>query len=336
VKKLSIVIMIALVVALAVPAMAATTNNLKANGHFEIENDKVKDGNSATTGEFDLFLNAKPADNVNFYSELDYTYDFANGAGAGNPENLDVYEMWVNIDNAFGPVSLKAGRMYETAPDGILYEFDSDDFARLAYANGGVSAKFGHNLDTDNQGKVVFAQGSVKDLGLADEVTVNYVDDNDANYDGYTVKATKHHNFGTGTILFGDANDAQLIDLGFSTKQLLPGATASLEYANVEEGFARATAQDSVLTDTALTTTAGAGDVTMIKPGVNFNITNKLNAYASYAMYSSDNAGDHDYLDTGVVYSMANNTSLEVELEDNSYDNAADSTTITTTLGVDF
>ncbi|KXS40797.1 MAG: hypothetical protein AWU54_1849 [Candidatus Frackibacter sp. T328-2] len=353
-KKLSIVLTIALVVALAVPAMAAS--NLKVNGNFEVESVKTKDADTESGGYLELYLEANPAENVTFYSEVDFGYDFDqnNYSTTGTSE---VYEAYINVDDAFGPVDLKAGRMFEAAADSMLYEFDSGEFARLAYDNANVSAKFGHNLDTDSQGKVIFAEGKVTGLGLVDAVTLNYVDANAADYDGYTVKATKSHSFGTGSVLLGKANDAQVVDVSFETAQLLPGATASFEYATAEAGFARSeykdtdgngdnevvtTNQDSVITDSKLA--AIGDDVTMIKPGVSFNVTDKLGVDLSYAMYEADKLDAEDaYLDIVGSYDLAKDTYLEVEYEDHAVDgadasanNVTDETVITTTLGVNF
>lgn len=325
-KKLSIVLVLALVLALAAPALAA---DVDINGELEIENRyNDTDSTSKTDAALELYLEANPAEKVTLYSELDYEYDFDTTANETSV-NGDVGEAWIKVEDVFGPVTLKAGRMEEVAADSILYDV-TDEGVEVSYAEGNFSGLFSHSIDSG--GKVVFAESKLADLDVVDAVTLNYIDSNVEDYDGYTIKVDKKHDFVDASVLLGDANEASVMDLKLASTELFPGVTTSLEYATVEEGFtAISDKQDSIFNDTSLAG-MGSGDIDMIKPGVAFDVTDNVSAYASYAMYGSDNLGDHDYIDLGAVYTLAEGTNLEVEYEDNDYDYFTDSTTITTTL----
>ncbi|ADL12925.1 porin [Acetohalobium arabaticum] len=360
-KKFSILLALVLVLGLAVPAMAAADVDVSTTVGVENVYDDSKDESSATEGYLYLFLEGNPTENVNFYSEIDFTGYFD---GNKNEEDVDVYEAWIEVDEVVGPVDVKLGRMYEESADNVLYEYDSDDFVRLGYEAGNVSAKFGHNLDSEGDDapatagdSEAFAEFKATDLGLLDQASLNYTKDNnltdaDGNatgdsYEGYTVKLTNDFDVVDASLLYGTAdgeyasgNDwnesADITALGLSTDQLFPGATLSLDYADVEENFVKAEDQDSYLNDTVT-----GDDFDMIKPGVNFDLTDKTNVDFSYAMYSADNDdADDDYLDLLITHNVAENTTLEVELEDHSYDGSNitddDETIITTTLETNF
>ncbi|SJZ30263.1 porin family protein [Selenihalanaerobacter shriftii] len=340
-KKIAIALTLALVVALAAPAMAA---DLDINGLIGVENGytnpETSKSTSNTGGYLELYLDAEINDQVTAYSEIDFGYDFNKDTNADT--TTSVYEMWVNVEDAFGPVDLKAGRMFEAAAGSMLYEFDSDEFARLAYESGNVAAKLGHSIDSN--GKVVFFEGAATDLGLVDGVTLNYIEDNADEYDGYTLRVNKTHSFVDAALTFGDVDNgtdsANVIDLSMSTDVLLPGVTTSLEYADAEAGFVRdkANTQDSALNDAD--SVVADNDFEMIKPGVSFGVTDKLNVSASYAMYDADTVdAENDYLDIVGTYDLAENTILEVEYEDYTYDGTAagqDKEVITTTLETSF
>jgi basic membrane lipoprotein Med (substrate-binding protein (PBP1-ABC) superfamily) len=76
VKKLSILMVFALVIALAVPAMAAS--NLDVSGKVDFENTKLTDGgDSSSTADLELYLEKALEENITLYSEIDVGYAFA-------------------------------------------------------------------------------------------------------------------------------------------------------------------------------------------------------------------------------------------------------------------
>ncbi|SDC08572.1 MULTISPECIES: porin [unclassified Candidatus Frackibacter] len=351
-KKFSLILTIALVVALALPAMAAT--KVTFNGNLEMENQYVDpntDPNvgtvgkslSSTYGDLDLYLNAKINDKVSAFTELDYSLQFDDSSDAAGLEGR-VDQMWINVEDAFGPLALRVGRMNEAAANNLLYDIEegANEFVRLAYTADNISAKSGYS----GEGKdVFFAEGTVTNLGLIDGVTLNYIDYN-AGYQGYTVKLDKKHSFGEASVLFGNVdakiNDsANVLDVNFVTDQLFPGITTSLEYATAEKGFVADQAvldqDDSVFVDTAAALYRN-DKVEVIKPGINFDLTDKLNIDFAYAMYDADKSTDEDeYLDLVASYDLAENTYIDVEYENHNYDGwQEDEEKITTTLGVDF
>jgi len=342
VKKLSIVLTIALVVAFAVPAMAATSVDF--SGNLEMENAYNDPGVAKSYGDLDLYLNADIAEGVTAFTELDYEINFENGSKNSSTDTKkgEIDQMWINVEDAFGPLALRVGRMNEAAAGNILYDIEggANEFVRFAYDADNISAKLGHNAEGDDSQKLLFAEGKVEDLGLVDAVTLNYIDYNAAN-EGFTVKVDKNHDFGNASILFGDvdtpSDSASVMDLTFASDVLFPGVNVSLEYATAEAGFVNKDLQD----DSVFADANGVlnEDVTVIKPGVSFDVTDKLGVEFSYAMFEGDDSGDtHDYLDLVVDYDLAENTYASLEYEDNAYDGTGDTdnSVITTTLGVNF
>ncbi|SDC08546.1 MULTISPECIES: porin [unclassified Candidatus Frackibacter] len=353
-KKFSIVLTLALVVALAVPAMAAP--KLAINGNLEMENSTVDKGGptlSSTYGDLDLYLNAKINDKVSAFTELDYDTFFVDNVNDTGEHQGRVDQMWINVEDAFGPLALRVGRMDEAAASNLLYDIEdkANEFVRFAYNENNVSGKVAYNLDNNDSKKVLLAEGKVTDLGLVDGVTVNYFDANTLDYEGYTLKATKQHSFGTGSIVFGEADNgpisgAQVLDVDFTTKTLFPGVTAGLEYGTVDKGFVlnndTAIQDDSVFNDVNADYEPiySADDVQVIKPSVSFDLTDKLGVYFGYAMYEGDKSNaKQDYLDLVASYDLAPDTYLDVEYENFSNDWTGapdDESALTTTLGVNF
>ncbi|SJZ30261.1 porin [Selenihalanaerobacter shriftii] len=340
-KKLSIALALVLVVALAAPAMAIEYTG----GFLEVENVHNMDSSKDSGTGYDMYLTLEDQvdDQTSFYALLRVDQNFGNDDGADSNEFLR--KGWVNIENVAGPLALRVGRMDEAAAGNYLYDMELKyEFARLAADLGNLSFKAGHNLDdtksdnkTTGNDKVIFFEAKATDLGLVNGVTLNYVEDGD-DYDGYSIAFNKNHDSFTADLVYGDVDvsntSADLLDVKLATDKLFPGITASVEYADVEEEFVVGGKfqDDSVLADTNLT---GKDDVEMIKPAVNFDLTDKLNVNFAYAMYEADNLVNdgHDYLDLTFAYDLTEKTLLEVEYEDNDYDDDADDNeTLSTTL----
>jgi hypothetical protein len=327
----------ALVIALAVPAMAAS--NLDVSGEVEFENAKVTDGgDNSSTADLELYLEKAVEENITLYSEIDVGYAFADETD--NVHTTEIKEAWVNVDDAFAAIDLKLGRMFEESADSMLYEFDTEEFVRLAYEADNLAVKLGHNLDNDpanadaanadaaTNNKLLFLEGELTDLGLVDALTLNYVDDNGEDYDGYSLKFAKKHDFGDAAFIYGDAAEGNLMDLKVTSDTLVNNATLSFEYADFENEYLVSSADNGILTDATVT-----GDTSVIKPGIEMELADKLTGYGYYALYSGENDSEENYLDAGVVYDLAESTDLEVEFENYS---EKDETTITTTVTTNF
>ncbi|SJZ30255.1 porin [Selenihalanaerobacter shriftii] len=347
-KKIAILLTLTLVVALAAPAMAGTImtrTDMKVSGNLEIENkynDPVTgDSTSQTVGDLEIYVEANPAENVTFYSVYEVIYEFEpkNTNSSSNIKEENLKEAWLKVDNMFGPLTLKAGRIEETATDEILYDEDQEEGVELIYDVGNVYAKLGHSIDSsDTENKALMFQGKLIDLGLVDAVALDYLDYNGKG-DGYTLKIGKNHSFVDASIMLGEVDkddDANMFDFRVSTEELLPGVTTSLEYADVEGGFINKGWQiDSVFAD--VHDDIDKDDLDMIRPGFNFDLSDKLNIDFSYAMFNNDDTDkDQDYLDLTFTYDLNKYTYLEVEYEDNDYDWQDNKEILTTTLGADF
>ncbi|ADL12924.1 porin [Acetohalobium arabaticum] len=382
-KKLSITLALVLVVAMALPAMAAEVkvndNAVNISGEVEIEQTDNNSDNTELVGTEDtlettltLYIDSQISEKVSVFSTLEIADN-----NDDMTDDFDVEEAGVDVKDVFGPIGLKAGKMELVSTDAMLYDYDEiekdNNFATFYYEEGNVNAMVGNTLDDDGDeslGSATVAKFGVTDLGVIDSLDFDYIGVGDfqtsvANYfdfsnklndlgnlnekyidysdfDGYTLKAAK--NFGVvdtaltlGNVDSENIDSADAVSLDLSTDQLLPGATLSLAYGDVEAGYVQPF-QDSYLNNAELP--YGLTDFDVIQPGVNFDITDKLNVDFSYAMYDADDVDmDEDYLDLVFAYDLAENTTLDLEYENHDYDidgASDDDETITTTLTTKF
>lgn len=348
-KKFSIVLLaLALMVTMAMPAMAEAN----FDHYFEVVNNNYdNDTEDVTAGWYYLYVYGDISEDISYYSEIDFDYSFDQDDNSDN--DVDFFEGWIDADNVVGPVGLKIGRMqqYSGGVGGnpkigsqqALYAFDTDEFGVLNYEQNNVAVKFGHSVDND---KRMFAEAKATDLGVLDEAALNYVDDDvDTNdYNGYTLKLAKQFNPVKVDFVYGDASnenntndlDADLINFRVSSDQLISGANIGLEYADIEEGYANKEILDeeegNILktrfdqdpntpdTNEAIVSSFGE-DVELIKPSVNFDVTDKLNIGFAYKMYEfQDTDEELDVAHLYSTYDLKENLLLEVEVWDQSSD----------------
>lgn len=380
-KKLSITLALVLVVAMALPAMAAEVkvndNTVNISGEVEVEQvDNDKD--NAVTGTEDdeltttltLNIDSQLSEKVSVFSTL----EIADGNDSSSSEDFNIEEAGIDVKDVVGPIGLRTGQMELVSTDGMLYDYDEiaedNNFATFYYEEDNVNASISNSLDDDSDHKIgsaTVAKFGVTDLGVIDSLNLDYMDlgdvtgtdpanDTDETVEGvtgYTLKGTKDFGVVDTALTFGNMDSDEKIDsadavnLDLSTDQLFPGATISLGYADVGEDYTSYLAgfQDNELDDSSYISAANtSSDFDMIKPEVNFDITDKLNVNFAYAMYEADDedAAD-DYLDLVCAYDMAENTTLELEYENHAYDgdyapsvDGEDDEIITTTLTTKF
>lgn len=368
-KKLSIAMALVLVVAMALPAMAAEVKvndkTVNISGEVEVEQTDNDNDNTAAYGTDDtlettltLYIDSQLSEKVSVFSTL----EIADNNDRADNDDFSIEEAGVDVKDVFGPIGLKAGRMELVSTDGMLYDYDEIDadsnFATFYYEEGNVNASISNSLDDDTTdstatnndiGSATVAKFGATDLELIDSFDIDYMDLGTVNnagtiYEdvtGYTLKGTKDFGVVDTALIFGNVDSdnsfdsADVAKLDLSTDQLFPGVTLSLNYADVEEGYTTlAGFQDNEIGDSDR---VNGLDFDMIKPGINFDITDKLNVDFSYAMYDADDVdNEDDYTDLVFAYDMATNTTLELEYENHDYDTGNDNDTITTTLTTKF
>ncbi|MGM0471098.1 MAG: porin [Bacillota bacterium] len=314
-----------------------------------------KDSKSCTNSKVKLFTSFNPTERVEFFTWTMVKYDFNlnKTPKKKTTEDIKFNECWFKIDQAVGSLDLQIGRIDERSASEVLYDKYREELVQFIYQGQKFSGKIGHNFDhsdsyTKKNGtevsadrKAVVAEFSAKDLGIVDCATLNYIDDNLKQVDGYMLNLDR--DFGTvDTTLYCGQTERKIdqqditgnilgLDLSVDIKKDL---TLSFFYGQAEKGFK---AEDGSLSDIGLQA-CGCDDYDVIKPGFCWRVNSKFNLEGGYALYDTDDNGEDNYLNLVAGYKLAPKTKLEVEYEGHNYDNTtqADEETVSTSVKVKF
>ncbi|WP_041667258.1 hypothetical protein [Acetohalobium arabaticum] len=208
-EKISIVLALVLIVTMAVPAMALEfqKGKMKVENKYKDVDDSNEDG-SGTKAKTYLFLKQQVDKQVSIFTLLRVDYDFANQKSTET--KTFIRKGWINVENAVGPLDFRAGRLDEAAANNLLYDMERKyEFARATYDSKDFAIKAGHSFEDKNAGKIFFTEAKAKNLGLFETVTLNYVDNNELAYEGYSVASAKEFGVANLDFTYGDAdNDA--------------------------------------------------------------------------------------------------------------------------------
>ncbi|MCK8823597.1 hypothetical protein [Fuchsiella alkaliacetigena] len=342
-KKVAILVALAVVVAMAMPAMA-----VDISGEYEVEYDiNLEDDEVDWGSEIELEFLYSPADNVTAFVDLE-----ADGRG----DILEVNNVWIDVEPVQLPgSSVRAGTFGVAAAQDFLYDgniarFDNDAGAQFSYAVDNINVSLAHNLDFfDDDKAALFLEASMSDLELGPALTtatVNFfnLDEDVGDRNGFSFALDSSLDMADVNFVFANAEE-NAFAVGASSDQLAPGLTVGLDIGLADEDFAPE-GHDGIFDDFDPEYQGQDvqfdEDLMAIIPSASYSLTDSLTASFSYALYDFDeDDADLDILTLGAEYDLAENTALEVEFEDKSWgdedviDNS-DTQSLTTTLTVNF
>ncbi|MGM0472179.1 MAG: hypothetical protein ACQEQI_07865, partial [Bacillota bacterium] len=118
-KKLSIVLAMALVLAMAVPAMAAEykvgDKIVNVESFLEIEQTDEDDGNDTLATELNINFDSQLSERVTVFGELQINDD-----NDDSENNFDIMEAGIDIQDVMGPLNLRAGKLNFSSADDML------------------------------------------------------------------------------------------------------------------------------------------------------------------------------------------------------------------------
>ncbi|MCK8827309.1 porin [Natroniella acetigena] len=329
-KKISIVLALALVLAMAVPAMA-----VDIAGEVEFERAYVDEDDSYTVNSIDIDLDftANPAANVETFVGVELE-DIVDGNIDSN--NVEVDEAWINVDLLELPgASLKAGRFGVATPQDLLYDLNLDG-AELSYAVDNIAVSFASDLDNDDS--IKFIEASMSDLVFGEVTSVatlniaDYgIDDEDT---AFSIALDNSHEMADFYVVFADDQESAF-QLGAETDVLAPGLTVGFDYGQMDEDYLGEADFFDDFTDFADEIGYIYDDIQTIVFGAEYDVNDVLSTSFEYAMHEDDADAELDVLTLGAEYDLAENTVLEFEFEN--YDAGdEDVDVITTTLTTNF